>query len=131
LADYGKDVDAYADLPLRFALSSSSKNVINALIRRLTTARGALAVIGEDPDYGLDIRALLGEAFTSSTITKWRADIAHECQKDERVDHADVAITQVPNGAIIAIAITLSDGSVPFNFILSLTDLTVTLLEAA
>jgi phage baseplate assembly protein W len=129
--DYGTDVNAYSDLPLRWALTNGTRNVINAIVRRLTTTRGALAVIGEDPDYGLDIRNLLGESFTPATIAKWRADIAQECEKDERVQHTDVTITQIVGGAIITISVTLADGSVPFSFVLSLTNLTVTLLEAA
>ncbi len=80
--DYGVDVDAISDVPLRWNLCKGFRNLGNALARRLSTLRGALA---SDPSYGFDVRDMLSSGQTASAIGQLKSNIIAECEKDPRV----------------------------------------------
>jgi hypothetical protein len=133
MADYGTDLAVVDDLPSRDAFVSGRLNVGYALARRLQTPRGALAAIGDDADYGLDIRQLVGAGLTDRQRAEWEAAIAAECRKDDRVDSALVTITSDigTQTLTVDIAVTLVDDEEPFPFVLTVDKLTVEFLEAA
>jgi hypothetical protein len=130
--DYGTDLDWSTDIPARFSYATGPRNLGNALVRRLSTARGALAAV--DPaaaDYGLDVRALLFGSGTLQQLRQTELDIVQECQKDERVRACAAAISFnfTTGAAIINLTIYTDDTAAPFSFIVQVTALTVTLLE--
>lgn len=130
--DYGTDTDQVLDRPLRKSTVAGKANLGRALARRLVTPRGALAAIGEDPNYGLDTRQLLHEVLTPALVAAWQAMIAAECKKDERVLDCDATITSTGQGALtIKLVVTTDEASAPFTYILGVSALTVTLLQAA
>ena len=61
MADLGVDVFAVVDLDPAFRLVSGRVAHAQAIARRLGTPRGDLARIGDDPDYGTDLRAFVGD----------------------------------------------------------------------
>lgn len=131
--DFGTDVDVSTDLPLRRQLVSGKANLGRALVRRLMTPRGALAIVGEDPNYGLDVRQLLNEQMTPTAKATWQSKIARECEKDERVLGcvASIQFNAGASTATITLTIATADTSAPFSLVVAVSALTVQLLEAA
>ena len=133
--NFGTDIDCGPyDIPLIFGTCTGNKNLGNALVRRLTTPRGALALINPSygPNYGTDIRSLLSSALTRNSTSSMQAAIQAECQKDPRVQSA--AVTVVLNlgdpthgSATVTIIVTTSNG--PFPLVLSVDQLTVEILS--
>lgn len=76
-----------------FRLVSGQENLLQALMRRLETPRGALAAFGGDPDYGRDISDLLNQGFSPARLAAAETDIGVELEKDDRVFRADVSVT--------------------------------------
>jgi hypothetical protein len=128
---YGSDTDCAVDLPLRDAQVTGRKNLANALVRRLQTPRGALAEIEDDPDYGLDVRQLVGAGLTRAQVARWQAEIAAECAKDERVVSASVVLTFVREMQRITIEIEIMpvNESVPLTLVLAVAALTVEVMR--
>lgn len=128
--DYGTDVSATTDLPRRDALVSGPRNLGEALVRRLSTRRGALARIGESADYGLDVRDMIHQALTDADRGAWENDIARECEKDERVQLAiaKVEYTEATGSASITIDIVPVGENQRLTYVLQVTALTVSLL---
>ena len=80
--DYGIDVSTIPDLDPVFALVSGRDALIQALVRRLQTPRGALPF---NPDDGLDVRDWLHEGQTATQLFRLRSMVEAELLKDERV----------------------------------------------
>lgn len=123
----GVGLAVVSGLPKRWTFASGKTNLANSIARRLQTERGTLAYA---PDEGLDVRDLLSEGVTQANLVTWQAAITRECEKDERVEGADVTITPNDTGdeATIEIALESTEGDV--TLVLSVDKLTVTLLEA-
>lgn len=131
MADYGIDTDCVDDLPLRRAPASARRNLLNALARRLTNDRGALEELGDDADYGYNVRNLLHTRITDAVLAKANSDIGRECEKDVRVLTVDADITVLrPGTPASALSITLSitpdDDSAPFTGVVVVDELTTT-----
>ncbi len=124
---YGRGIDTLRGWPYRFTYASGYRNLGNNLARRLQTPRGSLAW---DLDCGYDVRALFRGSLSAGEIITAESAISSECEKDERVDSANTSITYVSRAQtlIISIAVTGADG--PFDLILSVDNLTVSILRA-
>jgi hypothetical protein len=127
--DFGTDFDWTDDVPLRDTPVNGLKNLGNALCRRLQTPRGALAFIGDDPDYGLDIRSIVGMSMTDREVSQWQTAIAHECEKDERVASADVALQFEFDTQTLTITINITTADDTATLVLTATSVTVDLLR--
>jgi hypothetical protein len=129
--DYGTDTACVDDVGLRDTLVTGRRLVANALARRLGTPRGALAEIGDDPDYGLDVRLLIGANLGQADERRWESDIARECEKDPRVASAATTLTfeQATHSVTITIEIDPADDAAPFPLVISVDALTVDVLS--
>jgi hypothetical protein len=89
---YGGDLSCTSDVTEDFAEldPESPKAIIQALIRRLTTPRGALA---DDADYGFDIRPWCNRGVTLADLRTLSAQMAAECRKDDRVASVRIDVT--------------------------------------
>ena len=61
MTDIGTDLYCISDLDPAGRTVSGPEALAQAIARRLQTPRGALAAIGDDPDYGLDLRDYVGD----------------------------------------------------------------------
>ena len=127
MSDLGTDVFAVSDLDASFRLVSGRQALAQAIARRLSTRRGELAVIGDDPDYGLDVRDFLNDDVGAVGTFEIEAAVSAEVLKDERVASATVT-AQIVSGALL-LAIGLVDGDGPFRLTLAVSDVTVTILK--
>lgn len=122
----GADLSLYPDLNPAGAMVSGSRCLAQALLRRFTTPRGGLFY---DPDYGTDVRALLGESIANNDASSLGQAIEQEALKDERVllATATMAFNTQTNTVSATLAITSSAG--PFTMVLNVSAVTVSLLQ--
>lgn len=125
-ADYGLDISTFPDMDPSLTLQGGRTMLIQALLRRLSTRRGTLAF---HPDYGSDLREYLMESVTQDTVQRARSDVIQECEEDERVESADASVTWDAANEVLTIDIAVSDAVGPFDFVLSVNKLAVTLVQ--
>jgi len=121
------DADGVIDLDPTFTLVSGRLALVQALARRITTERGTLAWIGDDPEYGEDVRAFLGDDIEPRSSFVVSSRVERELLRDERVRGARVA-AQIASGRL-TINGQVSDASGPFRFTLAATAVTVETLK--
>lgn len=90
---FGADLSCVSDLTMDAAevAGGSVQGLGEAMIRRLTTARGLLA---DDPDYGIDLLLYLNRGTTARELRDLAGLVTLELQKDDRVDDISVEVSQ-------------------------------------
>jgi len=123
--DYGKDIL----IGKVVSTESGLKNLMNALVRRLSTPLGGLFY---DPDYGLDVRSFLNGEINQNSIDTIRVSVEQELEKDERVRtcRCDLQFTESTFALRLNIQVTPYIGKV-FTLVVSVDKLSVKLLEDA
>lgn len=121
--------DGVPDLDPMFGLVSGRAALAQAIARRLTTRRGLLEWIGDDPEYGHDVREYLGEDVGPRAEFVIASRVQAECLKDERVRAAQVTATLTSGRLTLSIKLTDADG--PFRLTLAVTGVTVELLKVS
>ena len=124
--DYGVDIAIYPDLSPTFALVSGSAQVKQALWCRFKTRRGTNP---EDPDYGLDLTEMIGDDISPYDAYKWSAAIESESLKDERVISAGAEVDYDEKSGSASVTLLVDIGQGPFKLVLSVTSVTVELLN--
>lgn len=123
--NYGVDTYCVTDTGLTDVLVLDARTLIGQrLVRALTMPRGALAIIGGDPNRGFDVRQLVNAKMTTAAILGYQQAIGGECVKDEQVLSADPTLSLAGSALTITISVNASPG--PFVLTLSVTQLTVT-----
>lgn len=120
-------VDGIPDLDRTFGLVSGRLALVQAIARRLTTRRGELAWIGDDPDYGDDVRELLGEDVGTRAAFVLSQRIESQCLADERVLSARATTTITQGRAVATVQVADHDGVLRFT--LAITDVSVEILK--
>lgn len=124
---YGTDTDCVSDLPLVDVQVTDPKQLIGQrLARRLVTPRGALGLIGDDPDAGLDVRQFLNAALSPRQISAIGQAVEAEALKDEQVASSSAAVTFAAGALTIALKVSSSVG--PFQLTLSVSALNTSLI---
>jgi phage baseplate assembly protein W len=123
---YGVDLVCATDIDRNLAETDSTTvaSLAQDAFHRVTTPRGSLV---DDPNYGVDLRALLSTGLTPST-TRSIATLVHgELIKDDRI--ADTTVTLAISGGVklpvytVTITITPADVSLAaFDLVVSVTD---------
>ena len=123
--NFGSDTSCVTDLPrIDLQVTSPQKLIGQRIARRLQTPRGALAAIGDDANFGWDVRQYANGRLGPTTIATAESQIEAECTKDEQVQSASVKITPGTGGAL-TITVQLVSAAGPFTLTLSVDDLTV------
>jgi hypothetical protein len=133
---YGSDLSCTDDLTATMdeVNGFTTLALAQALVRRLDCPRGGLP---DDPDYGIDIRAMLNRGLTTRELRDLAGAVRLELEKDERVDSASVTFRPAPDGSSFAIEIAVTpidarlgtDGEGGFSLTLALTDAALLLEE--
>lgn len=124
---HGVDVDCIEDATADFRLARGRRNLANAIARRLSTPRGGLRY---DPEYGLDLREFLNEDVTGAEIANAPGEITLEVEKDPRVQAARVRLVYNFAASSLRVTIGIVDALGPFTLVLSVSKLTVEILDA-
>jgi len=107
---YGQDTSCTTGLG-KFDLQIVGPKVVSQrLVRRWTTPRGALALIGDDPDFGWDVRQYINRKMTSLDLSTAQIQLQNEALKDEEVQSCLVVLSFVGNALTISATVTLSNG---------------------
>lgn len=127
MSDLGSDVSCVEDLDGAFRSVSGRLALAQAIARRLSTRNGDLALIGDDPDYGSDLRELVGEDVDDRAAFEIAARAEKEALKDERVRTASATVTLAGTSHLLSLALSDADG--PFRLTLAITDVSVSVLK--
>lgn len=123
--DYGTDIR----IGKVVSLSSGLKNLQEALVRRLTTARGSLFY---DPDYGLDLRVFINQEINADTLDQIRASLEQQLELDERVKNIDATVKYDSSNFKLNIVIQVTPNiGQTFILVVSVDKLTVELLTSS
>jgi phage baseplate assembly protein W len=123
--DYGRDLWCVEDLNPAMVEVTGNLNLAQACARRLITPRGTLI---DDPNYGTDVRDWINDDVTQQQIATLQSAIVRELLKDERVLDVQVTVRFLTAGTL-DIVIVLTGGNGPFQLVLSVDAVTVTLLQ--
>lgn len=126
--DFGSDFSCLGGLNPQFPVVTGNTLLGQALANRLQVPRGGLFY---DKNYGTDIRGYLNSPMTPAILGQMSNDAQAECLKDERV--LQVAATPVFDSGSSTVNLTITGISAngPFTFILSVSDVSVTLLSSS
>lgn len=124
MANFGTDISVIPDL--NFGLKSGLANLIEALIRRLTTPLGGLFY---DPEYGLDLREFVQQSWNRATKFELEIRAVAQCEQDERVLAAEVEATQIDLERI-QVKVRGETAEEPFTLILAVSKVSVEVLYA-
>lgn len=130
MADLGSDIatvfkDGNADVDPTGAEVSGRLCLAQALVRRLLTPRGRLI---DDPDYGYDLTGEINDDIDASDLARIRAGVEGELAKDERVVSVIAELTYARKGGILTVNITVEDSAGPFQLVLAVTSVTVSVI---
>lgn len=123
----GVDLYCISDLDPAGRTVSGNEALAQALARRLQTPRGALAAIGDDPDYGTDLRDFVGEDTGIGAEAEIEAAVRAECLKDERV--RDVDVTAVIRDRALTVSLRVASTAGEVRLVLAVSAVTVDLLK--
>jgi hypothetical protein len=118
---YGTDLSCVSDITdeLTEVDPLSQQAVGEAVIRRLTTARGTLP---DDPDYGIDLRTYANRGTTLTELRELSGMCGSEILKDDRIDDASVSVTSSGRSLTVAVRLTLAiPGVAPFGLTFTVT----------
>lgn len=124
---FGQDIDHLLGVDPNLGLLGGSSNLGQALLHRLQTPRGGLFY---DLNYGTDLRLYVNDAMTSAKASRVAADAQAECAKDERVVSCTATATFNQAAGSLTLRLNCSTASGPFTFIVSVTSVSVKLLES-
>lgn len=124
----GSDWLGLDDLDPNGELVSGKACVAQDLAHRLSTPRGGLFY---DQSYGKDLRAYMEEGLTPERLAALPGEVSQECEKDERVESATVAVTYNNLTEKLSVKISILTAEGPFELVLEVSALTVDILKVA
>jgi hypothetical protein len=128
--DFGTDIGSYPDYDPLGTLVSGNVGLCQRIARRLTNVRGAWSW---SPNDCTDLRSLLNEALTPDRKNDFKILIERETLREEGVLSANADVTVSPlssQGQTVTIHLTGTTNTGPFNFVLAITAVTLSILKA-
>lgn len=105
---YGIDLDCVDDITehLDEVDSLSALGIAQAIVRRLSTPRGALA---DDPAYGFDLRSFCNRGTPSADLPQLAGLVRNEVTEDDRVADAEVEVVYAGEQLRVEVTLTPED----------------------
>jgi hypothetical protein len=125
----GVDLNVLEDMDPNFGLCDGPQNLANAELRRVNTESGSLELIGDDPNYGLDILGQLNASFTLAELASVGPQIEAEMTKDPRAASAEVRAPFDLPGSTLSPSVRLEVAEGPFDLVVPIDQLTVEMLR--
>lgn len=126
--DYGDDVSTFPFPDTTFSTLRGKRVLAEALSRRLLTRKGLIKLF---PDYGEDVRDLVNETMSDARLEQTRARVEAELLQDERVDSLTVSVSFSLAASTLAISCSGTSSLGPFDFVLSVSSVSVELYLGA
>lgn len=127
--NFGKDTSCLTALRTgRFA--TGARLVAEAAYRRLSTPRGTLSGGDDEANYGLDLADLIGSVSTPSAAAALPDQIQAELLKDERISAVTATVASTKTGPSVSWTISIEGTTAagPFSLVLSVAEVTVTII---
>ena len=130
-ARYGVSVSTFVNgrmgMDREMRLISGPRVVVEDVVRSWLTPRGSLIT---NPNRGVDVREWLGSSMPANGDYAKKHALEVEALADDRVDQIEVNLTYDKASETLSIAalIQLADAAGPFEFVVQVTALTVTLV---
>ena len=124
---YGVDLSCVSDITEDLAEVDpfSRQAIAEAVISRLTTARGSLP---DDPDYGIDLRSYCNRGVTAAELRNLSGSCRSEILKDDRVEDATVGVIVAGPALSVGVRLTPANPAVePFSLTFVVTSGSATL----
>jgi len=139
MANYGTDISTFAapsnavGLDPLMPLISGSRVVLEAVARRYMTPRGSLpqGPARNVSEYGYDLMSLVAKRMTQVAILRAKADIEAEAEKEAGVLKATLVEFLETSSNVYRVRITIELATGPFPLVLSVSAVTVAILQAA
>lgn len=126
MANFGSCWSCVSDVVMPSTMATGFRVVGEAIARRWQTPRGGLI---DDPNYGTDLTDSVGDDLDKASLSRLAHSAGAEAEKDERVLSCDVTITLL--GELLMVAGRVVTGLGPFQLVVSVDRVTVTLLQAS
>jgi hypothetical protein len=124
---YGSATLCVDDLPLISTQTTSAALIIGQrTARRLTTPRGALALIGDDPNFGFDVRQYINAKLSPLQRQTAESNVTNEVLKDDQIESAQVAMVIADNGNV-SLEIKIQAATGPFTLTLNVSQMSAAL----
>lgn len=121
--DYGTDIT----IGKVVSTVSGTRNLLNALVRRLKTPRGGLFY---DPGYGEDVTAYLNRVVDADMLDQIKVNVEQQMLLDDRVSNVDAIVTYNQNTFSLKLTISVTPiVGETFTLVLSVDKLSVKILE--
>lgn len=124
--DFGTTLSCVFDIDSMGATVSGLLALSQALVRRITTPRGRLLT---DPNYGYDVSGELNDDVVAQQVGQIGANIDAEFLKDQRVFASTTTVTLLPDNSLNTSS-SIQSALGPFSLILSVSNVTVTIIQA-
>lgn len=132
---WGRDLSCATDLAASMEEVSGEQLLSDAIVRRLSTARGSLpdtrAPGLRDLSYGMDVTSYLHRGVTAQEIRGLAAKVRSEVTKDARIATVSVTVTPSPTGdrLDLDLRVTPRDQREAFRLVLAVTSAGVLVVE--
>ncbi len=124
--DFGSAWSCISDVVMPATMATGFRCVAEAIARRWQTPRGGLI---DDPNYGYDLSDFINADIDLTDLPQIAQSAGAEAEKDERVLSCDVTIQLIAGVMIVAGPVRTAQG--PFQLVVSVSQVTVTLLQAS
>lgn len=124
MSHLGTDFHCVEDIDFNLSTVSGRRGLAESIVRRLQVRLGDLFY---DPDYGTEVIGNIGSA--SDILRRLEQAVESEALKDERVERIRTTATYVRETETMNIEIRLTDENGPFDFTISVDQLSVELLR--
>ena len=119
--DVGTDIDCITDIAATPVITSGTRNLGNALARRLLTPPGALYY---DLTYGVGLHRWLNASWIRNGIASLGAIIERELERDERVLRVRAQVTYTDNNNTLSVSCIVTTANGTFRFVMSVNNVT-------
>jgi hypothetical protein len=129
--DYGTEFRCLNDIDYGLSVETDEDKVIAySIFRCLSTDKGALAAIGDDPEYGYGLLRLVNSEFDNLDVSGEAGRIKQAAEYDPRVASADVKVSynRSTETLTVEMQVTKQDGSV-FDLVIGIDQLGPELLS--
>lgn len=131
MSTYGTDLRALNDLPDPEELCSGEENAAYAIARRHSSAEGCLDEIGDSEPYdSFDIEDYFGANFDETTRDAIEQRSGQVARADEFVQSAKSEVS-ISTAGVISLEVAAQGADGPFDFVISVDKLTMTILRGS
>lgn len=126
--DFGSDILVFPGLDVTMTAVTGTRVVAEAVAKRLITPRGLL---WRHPNYGFDLRQFLNDVVDDALLFRIKDGVERQAEEDERVFSAQADVSFDSGSKKLSVKLSLQTNEGPFDLVLLITELNVSVHLAA